>query len=166
MNPTLIFLIVVVSLFGGIALAALAVFLYFFYKAVKRLTVVAEEVYQVVQPLAAGNAFSELLKSFQATNRMGKQITDGLQHFAAVVARFNQLFFAQQTGAAAEPAVTAATAGAIDFNNQDSFFVVPKEEDAANREVEQALRDQGVETNEQAWPGGEVPLHAQVGDSV
>jgi hypothetical protein len=172
MNGGLIFIIVVVSLFGGMALTALAVFLYFFYQSIKRLTVVAEAVYSVVQPLSAGNTLTEVLKAFQSTSKTGKAIVESLAGITAAVVQFNRYCTGQAaipTGDAAAPATeapTAATAGGLNFNDVDSFFIKPTEAEAAQREVEAELRAVGVETNESAMPGGEPPLHAQIGDSV
>jgi hypothetical protein len=175
MNGGLIFIIVVVSLFGGMALTALAVFLYFFYQSIKRLTVVAEAVYSVVQPLSAGNTLTEVLKAFQSTSKTGKAIVESLAGITAAVVQFNRYCTGQAaipTAEAPNPVVgtpespTAKTAGGLDFDNVDSFFIKPTEAEAAQREVEAALRAEGVETNENAYPNGEPPLHAQVGDSV
>jgi hypothetical protein len=89
----------------------------------------------------------------------------GLASITATVAEFNRYYRGQMSaaGATVEPQ-TAATADTIDFNNADSFFIKPTEEEAAQREVEAELRKVGVETNPEAWPGGEPPLHAQVGE--
>ena len=165
MSGTLVFMIVVVSLFGGVALTALGVFLYFFYKAVKRLTVVAEEVYAVISPLAQGNTLTQMLLAFQSTNKMGQKIVEGLASITATVEQFNRYYYGSMQGATAQ-SQPAKTADAIDFNNADSFFVAPTEEEGAMREVEAQLRKEGVETNENAWPSGEPPLSQQVGENV
>lgn len=165
MSGQLIFFVVVVSLFGGVALCGLAVFLYMFYRAIQRLTVVAEEVSKVIQPMAGRSLLPQMLKSFQSATVMSKEIVGGLAQITAVVNQFNKLFFAQNGGGKEPIAATAGAESRVDMTNQDSWFAAPTEPEQAHQEAVDEARKAGVPVDENDM-GGEPPLSHMVGDQV
>ena len=160
----LIFFVVVVSVLGGVALCGLAVFFYFFYKAIQRLTAVTEDVQKLVQPMSGGNLLPDLLKAIQKQTALGKDGVLAMNQMAQVVSNLNRLFSASAGQPAVEGAMAAsAEEPAIDVADQTSWFKAPTEEDMAKREQVDEARKAGVAVDEEPCPGGEPSLSAWLG---
>ncbi len=163
----LIFFVVVVSVLGGVALCGLAVFFYFFYKAIQRLTAVTEDVQKLVQPMSGGNLLPDLLKAIQKQTALGKDGVLAMNQMAQVVSNLNRLFSASAGQPAVEDPATATVAEpGIDVDNQTSWFKAPTEEEVAKREQVEEARKAGIPVDEEAMPGGEPSLSGMVGSSV
>jgi hypothetical protein len=134
-----IFLVVVVSVFGGICLAALAVFCYSFYNALQRLTSVTETVYNVLKPMADQKFLPDLMATMQKTSTVGAEITRALQNINRTAATFNRMM----TATAQQP---VAEVPETQYIGPESAFIAPTEEELAIREQQEELRKQGIET--------------------
>jgi hypothetical protein len=136
----LIFVIVVTSVFGGICLAALAVFLFQFHRSIQKLTAAAESVYGVMGPFSNQKLLPDLLAAMRKNAAVSVDIARGLDRLSQTVRSFNKMTFTEE--AQAELAATPQALQEV----IDSAFLAPTEEYMAVKEEQAELRKRGIET--------------------
>lgn len=139
----LIFFVVVVSVLGGIILAALAVFFYQFYRSLQRLTAVTETAYGVLKPLSQDKLLPEFLGTMRKQSVQWADVLKALDSINRTFQEFNRRL------AMGEGVQEAGPAQSVPAMGPESAFLTPTEEEMAIREEQAELRKQGIETAEE-----------------
>lgn len=139
----LIFFVAVVSVFGGIILAALGVFCFQFYRSLQRLNAAASTIYDVLKPLSQDKLLPDFLMAMRKLSAQGSEIVKGLESITKTVQIFNRLAMGEGAQAA------AAASAAVPSVGTESAFIAPTEEEFAVREEQEELRKRGIETAEE-----------------
>jgi len=141
MNGQTIFFVVVASLFGGVALCGLAVFLYVLLSAIRQMSSDASALTATLQPLLQGTDVKDSLAEIRKFGKLLGGLTETMRGHTTVMHEFNKLFLGTAYTKEVQDQYSKGTEEEI------SFFKAPTDEDMANEELKKQARDAGIEVD-------------------